>query len=292
MGRAEQAMTALRDKAAGRGMCPVKQGGLMLVNSHQGAGLVRIGVTQTPEYRNDTSGAIAHLVEVSARAAATGVSLLVFPEGYLQGYLLGEQEIRAAALSLSSPAFEDVLAQFPSSGPVMVVGLIEEEAGSFFNTAIIVKARRLIGRYRKKHLLSAERGYTSGNDCPIFEVDGLRFGISICYDTNFPDTARSIADAGASLIVCCANNMLPRAKAEIYRDVHNEERANRCRETGLWLASSDVTGERGDMVSWGPGAIITPAGEVVAQLALGEAGLLIFDVPAAPTPSDVPRSLF
>jgi predicted amidohydrolase len=253
----------------------------MLVNSHQGTGLVRIGVTQTPEYRNDTSGAIAHLVEVSARAEATGVSLLVFPEGYLQGYLLGEQEIRAAALSLSSPAFEDVLAQFPAYGTVMVVGLIEEEAGSFFNTAIVVKARRLIGRYRKKHLLSAERGYTSGNDCPIFEVDGLRFGISICYDTNFPATARSIADAGASLIVCCANNMLPRTKAEIYRDVHNAERANRCRETGLWLASSDVTGERGDMVSWGPGAIISPDGEVVTQLALGEAGLLTFDLPNA-----------
>ncbi len=157
---------------------------------------------------------------------------------------------------------------------MIVWGLIEEEAGKFFNTAIIVKAGRLIGRYRKKYLLPAERGHASGNDCPVFEVDGLHLGISICHDTNFPDTARSIADAGASLIVCCAHNMLPRAKAEIYRDVHNAERANRCREAGLWLASSDVTGERGDMVSWGPGAIITPAGEVVAQLALNGLGLL------------------
>jgi len=252
----------------------------MLVNPHERSGFVRIGVTQTPEYRNDSSGAIAHLIEVCARAEATGVSVLVFPEGYLQGYLLDEQEIRGAALSFSSQAFEDVLAQFPTSGPVIVMGLIEEEIGSFFNTAIVVKERRLIGRYRKKHLLAAERGYTPGNDCPIFNVDGLRFGISICYDTNFPDTARSIADAGGSLIMCCANNMLPRAKAEIYRDVHNDERAKRCRETGLWLASSDVTGERGDMVSWGPVAIITPAGDVAAQLPLDETGLLTFDIPA------------
>jgi len=251
----------------------------MPINTHQSAEVVRIGVTQTPEYRNDTSGALAHLIDVAARAEAAGVSLLVFPEGYLQGYLLGKQEIRDAALSLSSPEFEDVLAQFPASGPVIVLGMIEEEAGSFFNTAVVVTARRLIGRYRKIHLLSAERGYTPGDGCPVFEVDGLRFGISICYDTNFPDIARSIADSGASLIVCCSNNMLPRAKAEIYRDVHNAERANRCREAGLWLASSDVTGERGEMVSWGPGAIITPGGEVVAQLALDEAGLLTFDIP-------------
>ena len=193
---------------------------------------------------------------------------------------MDEQDIRRAALNLLSPAFGHVLTQFPTSGPVIVMGLIEEEAGSFFNTAIVVKARRLIGRYRKKHLLAAERGYTPGNDCPIFEVDGLRFGISICYDTNFPETAHGIADAGGSLIVCCANNMLPRAKAEIYRDIHNAERAKRCRETGLWLASSDVTGQRGDMVSWGPSAIITPAGEIAAQLPLDEAGLLTFDVPA------------
>ncbi|TNE92671.1 MAG: carbon-nitrogen hydrolase family protein, partial [Rhodobacteraceae bacterium] len=138
-----------------------------------------------------------------------------------------------------------------------------------------------IGRYRKKYLLPAERGYTPGNDCPVFEVDGLRFGIGICYDMNFPDIARDIANAGASLIVCCANNMLPRATAENYRDVHNMVRAKRCREAGLWLASSDVTGARGDMVSWGPSAIITPAGEVVAQLALNRAGLLTFDIPVA-----------
>ena len=144
-----------------------------------------------------------------------------------------------------------------------------------------VKAGRLIGRYRKKYLLPAERRYAPGNDCPVFEVDGLRFGISICYDTNFPATACDIADAGASLIVCCANNMMPRATAEAYRDVHNAERAKRCREAGLWLASSDVTGERGDMVSWGPGAIITPAGEVVAQLPLNGPGLLTFDIPVA-----------
>lgn len=253
----------------------------MPFKSHQDAGVVRIGVTQTPEYRNDISGALAHLAEVSGRAETAGASLLVFPEGYLQGYLLAEQAIRDAALNLSAPPFADVLAQFPASGPMIVVGLIEEEAGRFFNTAIVVKAGRLIGRYRKKYLLPAERGYSPGNDCPVFEVDGLRFGISICYDTNFPDTAHDIANAGASLIVCCANNMMPRARAEVYRDVHNTERANRCREAGLWLASSDVTGERDGMVSWGPGAIITPAGEVVAQLALNRPGLLTFNIPVA-----------
>jgi len=48
---------------------------------------------------------------------------------------------------------------------MLVVGVIEEEPGHFFNTAIVLKDRRRIGRYRKKHLPAAEHGYTPGDDC-------------------------------------------------------------------------------------------------------------------------------
>ncbi len=245
------------------------------------AGMIRIGITLTPEYRQDISGAVAHLVDAAARAESEGARLLLFPEGYLQGYLLEEEALRDAAFNLSSHGFGTLLARFPTSGPVIVLGLIEEDAGRYFNTAIVVQAGRLIGRYRKRHLLASERAFCPGTDCPVFEVDGLRFGISICYDTNFPDTARDVAEAGATLILCCANNMMPRARAETWRNLHNAIRGDRCRETGLWLASSDVTGERDGMVSWGPGAILTPAGEVAAQLPPDRAGLLTFDIPVS-----------
>ena len=61
--------------------------------------------------------------------------------------------------------------------------------------------------------------------------------------------------------------------------MHNFARGERCRETGLWLVSADVTGERDGCISWGPTAIINPAGKVVAQLPLEKTGLLIFDIP-------------
>ncbi len=110
-------------------------------------------------------------------------------------------------------------------------------------------------------------------------MNGLRFGINICYDTNFTTAAQGVAALGASLIVCPANNMLPRRAAETWKDRHNAIRAERCREAGLWLVSADVTGERDGCVSFGPTAVITPAGEVAAQLPLGRPGLLVFDLP-------------
>jgi hypothetical protein len=41
--------------------------------------------------------------------------------------------------------------------------------------------------------------FVPGSDSHVFVVDGLRFGINICYDTNFPESARKLADLGASL---------------------------------------------------------------------------------------------
>ena len=58
--------------------------------------------------------------------------------------------------------------------------------------------------------------------------------------------------------------MLPQKAAEKWKHLHNTIRAERCRETGLWLVSADVTGERYGCVSWGPTAVINPAGEVAA----------------------------
>jgi predicted amidohydrolase len=73
--------------------------------------------------------------------------------------------------------------------------------------------------------------------------------------------------------------MHSRKTAERWKNVHNSARGDRCREAGLWLVSADVTGERDGRISWGPTAVLNPAGEVVAQLPLEKTGLLVIDIP-------------
>lgn len=75
--------------------------------------------------------------------------------------------------------------------------------------------------------------------------------------------------------------MMPRDKAEIFKEQHNVVRGERCRETGLWMISSDVTGERDGRVAWGPTAVLNPEGQVVTQLPLEKPGLLLFDFPSS-----------
>ncbi|MGO6817350.1 carbon-nitrogen hydrolase family protein [Rhizobium brockwellii] len=240
---------------------------------------IRIAAAQTPEFRENVGAALDYAVRIAALAEAEGAALLVFPEGFLQGYLTDEASVRRVALDLTSAEFAAVLDRLPKSGPVLVMGLIEIDGRRLFNTAVGVERGVLLGRYRKAHLLRGERAFETGTDSPLFAIGALRFGINICYDTNFPEAAAKVAASGASLILCLSNNMMPRDKAEIFKEKHNAVRGERCRETGLWLISSDVTGERDGRIAWGPTAVLNPEGQVVAQLPLEEPGLLVFDFP-------------
>lgn len=240
---------------------------------------VRIAAAQTLEYRENVEAALTCALDMIRQAEAESARLLIFPEGFLQGYLTEPEAARRAAMDLGSPAFAAVMSRLADAAPMIVMGMIEAEGEALFNTVVVIENGKLIGRYRKAHLLKGESFFQPGTETPVFTVDGLRFGINICYDTGFPEAARKVALTGASLLVCCANNMMPRANAEKFRHMHNAARGERCRETGLWLISADVTGEREERISWGPTAVLNPAGDVVAQLPLEAPGLLVFDSP-------------
>lgn len=241
---------------------------------------VRVAAAQTPEFREDVPGALAYLAEVVEQAKLERASLLCLPEGFLQGYLTEADSARRCALNLQSPRLQNLLRQLPETAPMTVVGVIEADGEDLYNTAVVISGRSLVGRYRKRYLLGGERCFRPGGDVQTFEVDGLRFGINICFDTNFPDAALTVVQQGASLILCPANNMMRREVAIEWKEKHNPSRGIRCRETGLWMMSSDVTGERDGRVAWDPTAVLNPAGEVVAQLPLDKTGLLVFDLPA------------
>jgi predicted amidohydrolase len=239
---------------------------------------MRIAAAQTPEFRNDVASALDWAEDVVVAAAAEGAALLCFPEAYLQGYLT-DSSAHDVAIELHSDAFAAIASRLSRPGLSIVLGLIERDGDQIYNTAAVLADGRLSGRYRKVNLLDGERMFTPGTETPIFEVGGLRFGINICFDTNFPAAAAALRDSGAMLIVCPANNMMPADRATIWKDRHNAIRGDRCRETGLWLVSADVTGTRDGRIAWGPTAVLDPTGAVAAQLPLDSSGLLLFDLP-------------
>ena len=242
----------------------------------------KVAACQVPEVRGDVEQALWWIETYAAHAESQEARLVCFPECFLQGYLVEEEQARRHAINLRSQEFEVVLGRLARIKSTLVFGLIEVDNGLLFNTAVVVEQGRLRGAYRKTRLLEGERIFQPGDSYPVFEAGGLRFGINICYDTNFPEGAAALATQGADVLVCPANNMMRREKAEEWKHRHNEIRGQRARETGLWVVSSDVTGERDGRISLGPTAIIDPSGVVVAQVPLLEVGIVVVEIAEKP----------
>jgi 5-aminopentanamidase len=242
--------------------------------------MLRVGACQTPEILGDIDSALACLEGFAARADPLGVDLLLFPECFLQGYLVEPEHVRRHALALDDPAFTAILRRLRRVEQMLVFGVIERGPGGFLNTAVVVDRGRLVGAYRKTHLVPGESLFDKGSDYPVLERGGVRFGINICYDSQFAEAAAAVAAQGATLLLVPAQNMMRRQAAEHWRELHNSIRRERVRETGMWLVSSDVTGERGtDRIGYGPTCVINPRTEIVARVPLMSTGMAVADIP-------------
>jgi predicted amidohydrolase len=124
-----------------------------------------------------------------------------------------------------------------------------------------------------------ERVFQAGDAYPTFMLKGLTFGINICHDTNFPEAAKAVAAQDARVLLVPAQNMMRLQTAEAWRRRHNEIRAERVRETGLWLVSADVTGSRDvTRAGYGPTCVLNPRGEVVAQVPTMSVGMVVAEI--------------
>lgn len=238
---------------------------------------MRIAACQTPEILGDVDAAIGVVRDFAARAQ--GADLLLFPECFLQGYLVTDRHVRDQALALGSAELDDVLSRISIADRTVVLGVIERAGARFFNTALVVRGGRVLGAYRKMFLTAGESVFTAGDGYPVFECAGVRFGVNICFDAQYPQAARAVAAGGARVVLQPAQNMMRRASALEWAHRHNALRARRVRETGLWWFSADVTGERdGSRVGLGPTAVIEPSGRVVAQVPAGEIGFVTAEI--------------
>lgn len=85
----------------------------------------------------------------------------------------------------------------------IIVGLLENDHGTLYNTAALIDRQgKIAGRYRKVFLPldDLESGVTPGDHYPVFDTDFGRIGIIICYDIAYPEPARAMAVQGAELV--------------------------------------------------------------------------------------------
>jgi predicted amidohydrolase len=240
---------------------------------------MRVAACQLLDVRDDVARTSELIRDYAGRAEQMGADLVCFPECFLQGYFTDIQSVRRLAIDVESLEIDRLLKRVSTVEATLVVGLIERSGTDFFNTALVVQKGTLVSRYRKIHLLDGERSaFCAGERPSVVDIKGVNVGLAICYDLNFAAAIEANVLAGAALIACPCNNMIRRDTAEKLKDKHNSIRCERARESGVWLLTSDVTGQRDGRVSYGPTALIRPDGVVVDQVPLMETGMIVRDI--------------
>ncbi len=138
---------------------------------------------------------------------------------------------------------------------------------------------RQAGIFRKIHIpavlpsnleggiVSYERFYfASGDELPVFDLDGIRIGIQICYDRKLAEGCRVLGLEGDKIIfmpICAATYGETKYRA-ITWELPLQERAY---ENGVFVAAVNRTGNEHGRENMGKSLIVNPIGAELMGMA-------------------------
>jgi predicted amidohydrolase len=238
---------------------------------------MRIALAQAAGVQADVAANLAAVRRTAADAAARGARLVVFPEAFLTGYNIGPERIAALAEPADGPSVRALQAIAADTSIAILCGYCERDGDRVYNSAALVDAGRTLATCRKTHLFGQvdRAAFTPGDGFTLATLDGLRVGVLICFDIEFPEPARRLALDGAQLIAIPTSLMAP---AHLVAETLVPARAA---ENQIFVAYANRIGTEGDLDYVGRSCVAGPEG-VVAAAGASDETLLFADVdPAA-----------
>ncbi|RKQ33510.1 carbon-nitrogen family hydrolase [Oceanobacillus halophilus] len=168
--------------------------------------------------------------------------MVVFPEMWTTAYTLPQLEGIADTNGEPTTSFLKDLAK---AYHINVVGgsIANKKNGKFYNSSLVINREgEVVYKYDKIHLvpmLDEPKYLAAGEErTEIFELDGIKMGLIICYDLRFPELARSLALKGAQILYVVAE--WPTARKEhwkalqIARAIENQYYVVSCNRVGQY----------------------------------------------------------
>ncbi|KQT52775.1 MULTISPECIES: nitrilase-related carbon-nitrogen hydrolase [unclassified Aureimonas] len=220
----------------------------------------------TPEARRS---AIRWLV---ADAASDGADVIVFPELALTGYGAGDM-IGSDARTGTGAALAELKRLADEHRITIVTGLAVLGAGGVLNAAVAAQPGAEPIVYAKRHLYGdyEKALFVPGRaPSPIFEVAGMKAGMLVCFDVEFPERVRELALAGAEIVF--VPTALPRSESA--RFVAEHVVPVRAFENQIFVVYVDHCGEDERFAYQGLSCIAAPDGTRLATAPADQLAIL------------------
>lgn len=238
---------------------------------------MRVAIYQGPQQSESLEDNLVAIESAMVRAAEAGAAVLITPEMSTTGYNVSDGYASSAQPN-DGPITQRLADACRDNDLALVYGYPERDGQVLYNTAAVLDADGTeFARYRKTHLFGSfeKRHFTPADDLVVqFDLNGIRCGMVVCYDVEFPEVVRAHADAGTQLLI------VPTALMTPFDFVADQLVPVRAYENELCLIYANRCGTEGNLTYVGRSCVIASDGTELARAGRDE-DLLIADITEA-----------
>ena len=229
---------------------------------------MKVGVVQFKASTNKNEN-LKKIISYISKAASKNATLCTFPE-FMMFYTSSSQTSKQLAnlAETINGNFVTTIAKAAKENQIQVVGSFYEKSRKkdrvYDSCFVIDKSGKIISTYRKIHLYDAlgfkeSDKMVSGSKItkPVKTSLG-RMGMMICYDLRFPEMARSLATAGAEVLVAPSAWVKGNMKEEHWITINK----TRAIENGCYVIAPDQVGN----IYCGRSLVVDPYGKILLDM--------------------------
>jgi len=237
---------------------------------------MKIAILQMNSLAGDVLANIRKIESAAIEATKNEAKILICPELALTGYGAGDA-LHQHANAATNKGLQSICDISKQNNIAIITGYSEKTASGFANSACFIADGKLESNYRKCQLWAdyeARYFEAAPPSAIITDYRGLRIGMLICYDVEFPERVRLLAMKGVDLIA------VPTATAHGYAASFIAEKmiSVRAFENQTFIAYANHNGSDGRFHYAGLSCVAAPDGRLMVQAKANEDALIYADI--------------
>jgi len=258
---------------------------------------LRAATVQFEMASGDKNYNLSRIEHFAKKAKEAGAIAAAFHECSITGYTFARKLNREQLEEISEPiprgpSIRRLINISAENDIYILAGLFEKgDDGKLYKAYVCTGPQGFVARYRKIHPFINPH-LTPGNEYVIFEIDGWKCGILICYDNNVIENVRATALLGAEIIfmphvTMCTPSTRPGAgfvDPVLWKNRESDPTSlrnefdglkgrswlmkwlpSRAYDNGMYVVFSNPIGMDDDQLKNGCSMIIDPFGEIIAE---------------------------
>lgn len=240
----------------------------------------------SPTFSSSIDGCLLQLEKLVKDAVHQQAEIICFPETYIPGYPTTEFKTEKSTKENMQYALQKACAIAKENSIAIILPMDWFIDEGKLNVAFVIDKNGEVLGYQSKNQLdpTEDNIWIAGTERKIFEVNGVKFGITICHEGfRYPESVRWAARNGAAIV------FHPHFTGSNVSGIELNEWGNknnpyyekaimmRAIENTIYFASINYATKFQESAT----SLIAPDGKCIAYQKYGEAGIIVADIDAS-----------